>query len=332
MSSFSHYHAPVGFLNDPNGLVFHQGVWHLYHQHNPFDKVWGNMTWGHATSKDLMQFTFQGDVLRPDERGVIYSGCGLLNLRGCFGLPTDALLFFYTSAGGIDEKYGRDGVFTQRMAYSLDGGETLIKYEGFELPEMEKETRDPKVFWHEESGAYIMVLYLADARFLILRSEDLLHWERTQELDFPPMWECPDLVCLRDAESGVKKWAFLSADGYYFIGDFDGHTFTPETKLLSLYGSKLPYAAQTYSNVPGRVVQLSWLRTENRGEEWTGVMSAARELSLGKDADGWYIRQQFARELVGAVRDKNGETVISDALAEERISADGRTLTAVQLW
>lgn len=327
-----HYHAPFGFINDPNGCIYSEGIWHVYHQHNPFDTVWGNMTWGHAVSSDLVHFHFVSDVLFPDQDGVMYSGCGIRNERKAFGLPGEALLFFYTCAGGVEDTFSRDGCFTQRMAYSLDEGRTLEKYPGWEIPVMEKETRDPKVFWHEGSGSYCMVLYLAGNRFGLLRSADLQHWDLVQELDFPPMWECPDLIRLRDETSDREKWAFLSADGYYYLGSFDGYAFRGEGGMQKLYEGGLPYAAQTFSGVEGRTVQICWLRTENRGEIWTGMMGLPRELSLGKDRDGFYIRQSFVREAEGFLDRKDGFLIAEDRFVRESISPDGLLLKAGQLW
>ena len=321
-----HYHAPYGFINDPNGCVYADGVWHLFHQHNPMNSAWGNMSWGHAVSRDLVHFTFVGDAIWPDRRGVMFSGCGIKNDRKCFGLPEDALLFFYTSAGGFGLTSCKESCFTQRLAYSLDGGKTLIKKEDWEIPFIEKETRDPKVFWHEESGHFVMPLYLNDKRFGIYVSEDMETWERTQEMDYPPMWECPDLLRLKG--EGTEKWAFLSADGLYFIGSFDGRTFTPEGEMQKLYSNELPYAAQTWSGTGDRVVQIAWLRTKNRGELWTGMMGVPRELTLGKDSQGFYIRQRFVAEAEPYLKGGAAE----DRYVREEIDPSGRLLTARQLW
>lgn len=324
-----HYHAPYGSLNDPNGLVYHKGLWHMYHQHNPMDNVWGNMSWGHAVSKDLIHFSFQGDVLFPEAGGTMFSGCGLENTRGQFSLPEDALLFYYTFAAE-EKKAGDSGPerhFTQRIAYSTDGGRTLIKSPDWELPTIAPENRDPKIFYHEASKAYIMSLYIDENRFMILRSENLRNWETSQEMSFPPMWECPDLI-----ELSEDKWAFMSADGYYFIGSFDGFSFTPETPMRSLYANSIPYAAQSFSGVSDRVISTAWLRTENHGENWHGMMSVPREMTLGKREDGLYIRQSFVREATPYVKEEAGRSVIEDAFIREELDAEGYQLTVKQLF
>lgn len=324
-----HYHAPYGSLNDPNGLVYYDGLWHMYHQHNPFDNVWGNMSWGHSVSKDLIHFSFAGDVLFPDNEGVMFSGCGLVNERGAFSLPKNALLFFYTLASeepapGEAEPHR---FFTQRLAYSLDNGYTLIKYPEWKLDTYESENRDPKIFWHNETSAYIMSLFLTKNRFAIFRSEDLKNWTKTCEVDYPPMWECPDLLRLSD-----EKWAFMSADGFYFIGSFDGFSFKPETEMKKLYANDMPYAAQSYSNTDGRIISVAWLRTGNHGENWHGMMSVPRELSLGCDPEGYYIRQSFVPELSGFIKENKDSFIIEDEYIRETLDKDGHMLLTEQLF
>ncbi|MDD7702003.1 MAG: glycoside hydrolase family 32 protein [Lachnospiraceae bacterium] len=326
-----HYHAPYGFLNDPNGFTNQNGQWILYHQHNPMDRQWQNMSWGSSYSTDGLHYHFRGDVLLPDRSGSSFSGCSLLNERGLLGLPKDAILFFYTYAGRnplIHEgkKHKGDVHFTQRLAYSLDGGETLLPYPAFELAEYTRENRDPKILWHEASKSYIMVLFLEANAFAILRSTDLLHWEKTQEFSYPPMWECPDLFCLRRGEEEV--WAFTSADGFYYLGSFDGREFHEIQEMQSLFDTKgvSPYASQTAFGTDGRIVQISWLRTENHGELWNGLMSIPREFTLGGEEGSYYIKQEFIWESSSFTKEIDGRTVISDRLARESLDAEGRIL------
>lgn len=317
-----HYTAPYGWLNDPNGLVYENGTYHLYYQHNPMDTDWENMSWGHAVSKDLVHFKYCSDVMFPDSYGTVYSGCAVLNERGCFQLPRTAILYFYTAAGGRGDQSSRQA-FTQRMAYSLDHGRTLIKYDGFRMAHMEGENRDPKIFRHEESGAYIMVLYLSESRFGIFRSKDLKSWEETDIFSCPPMWECPDLFQVT-GENGMKKWAFMSADGFYCLGSFDGRKFIPETEMRCLYQSKYPYAAQSFSGVGSRVLSIAWLRLEQKGKNHKGAMSAVRELFLAKDQTGFYIKQVFAKEYASYCVQAGGVVIIEDEEIRESISLDGK--------
>ena len=176
-----HFTPQTGWMNDPNGLVYAEGVYHLYFQHNPFDVQWENMSWGHAVSRDLLHWEQKDDVLFPDETGTMFSGSGIVNDRKMLGLPEDALVFFYTAAGN-NNKWSAGKQFTQRIAYSTDGGETLHKIDKGVLPTVCKENRDPKVFWHEKSGAYIMTLWLEENDFGIFRSTDLLKWEQTDSV------------------------------------------------------------------------------------------------------------------------------------------------------
>ncbi len=304
-----HFTADRGWINDPNGLVYHDGTWHLFFQHNPVNTEWENMSWGHAVSRDLLHWRQMDTVMYPDEHGMIYSGCGLVNEREMFGLPKDALLFFYTAAGNTS-RWSEGKQFVQRMAYSLDGGKSLVKYRDWELrlyPEAEKgqegnlpkaafENRDPKIFWHEDSGAYIMVLFADAHDFVILRSGNLEDWEKTQHLTFEAAWECPDLMKLK-ADDGTEHWVFWSADGFYFPGEFDGFKFTVLDGPKMAYGTKLPYAAQTYSGIADRTVSVAWLRTRQEGKLYTGAMAVPRELSLVKTGDSYRLRLAPVREL-----------------------------------
>lgn len=283
-----HFTACTGWINDPNGLVYQNGTYHLYYQYNPFGVQWGNMCWGHAVSHDLLHWQQEAVALYPDENGMMYSGSGIRNDREMLGLPEEALLFFYTAAGGRNAWSG-ERLFTQRMAYSLDGGRTLQKTDRGMVPTIGNDSRDPKVFWHKESQAYVMVLWLSGNDFGILRSADLESWKLSDRVTLPEAWECPNLVCLTE-ENGEKHWAFSSADGFYFWGKFDGYHFTPEEGDAfvqhMLYANRLAYAAQTYSGVPGRTVFVPWLRLHNAGRTYTGAMGIPRELSAHRSADG----------------------------------------------
>ena len=289
-----HFTPQYGWMNDPNGLVYAEGVYHLYFQHNPFDVQWENMSWGHAVSRDLLHWEQKDDVLFPDETGTMFSGSGIVNDRKMLGLPEDALVFFYTAAGN-NNKWSAGKQFTQRIAYSTDGGETLHKIDKSVLPTVCKENRDPKVFWHEKSGAYIMTLWLEENDFGIFRSTDLLNWEQTDRLTFKEAWECPDLVCLKD-EKGNETWMFWSADGFYFWGEFDGYQFQTDGVRHAAYINKIAYAAQTYSNTGNRVISVPWLRFPNRGRNYTGAMGLPREFSVAYKNGEKVLRQEPVRE------------------------------------
>ncbi len=282
-----HFTAEAGWINDPNGLVYADGVYHLYYQWNPFGTEWGNMHWGHAVSRDLITWEHRPVALQPDEFGTVYSGCGWQDRENAAGFGKDALLFYYTAAGGSNQwSIDSENQHTQRLAVSTDGGETLKKV-GTVIEHMKSENRDPKVFWHEESGAYIMVLYLDGTEFAIFRSKDLVHWQESQRFSAERMWECPGLFDLPvEGKPGEQKWVFWSADGYYQIGSFDGYAFHAETEVLTGYDTKLGYAAQTFAGVEDRVISMTWLRTQQDAGGFRGMMAIPTELSLKDGADG----------------------------------------------
>ncbi len=294
-----HFAPVVGWHNDPNGMVYADGFYHLYYQWNPYGCGWGNMHWGHVKSKDLYHWEQVGMAMSPDEKGTVYSGCGLQDKDNLVGYGKDALLFFYTAAGGRNQwSVDAGNLFTQRLAYSTDGGKTLQHSDRFFMPNVINENRDPKIFYHEASKAFIMVLYLDGYDFAIYRSRNLTDWEETQRISVPGMWECPDLLEL-DVKNvpGEKKWVFWSADGYYQTGEFDGYTFKAESARKSAYASALPYAAQTYSGIEGRVISMAWLRMKNERGNYRGLMSLPTELSLEKVGDDYKVCFAPAKEL-----------------------------------
>ena len=308
-----HFAAHYGWINDPNGLVYHDGTYEMYYQCNPQGVEWGNMTWGHARSGDLLHWQERTPVLHPDENGAMYSGCGLRNDRGLLGLSRDALLFFYTAAPSrADRKKGKE--FTIRFAYSPDGGETLVKTGEPVLASAELENRDPKVFWHEESEAYIMLLWLKGNEFSIWRSEDLRKFTLSQRLSLEGGFECPDLVRLpvydEDGQpTGETRWMFWEAAGNYYIGDFDGYTFTQTEERKNAYANPLPYAAQTWSGTPDdSVLSLSWLRTSCIRRQTTGVMALPRVFSLVKKGEKLLLKQSLPQRIGDAC---GGETPIA---------------------
>ena len=308
-----HFTPPYGWMNDPNGLVYHDGIYELYYQHNPIGIDWNCMTWGHARSSDLFQWNDLGDVLEPDENGPMFSGCAVRNDHECLDLPKNALIFFYTAAG----HYSRESAgkpYTIRLAYSLDGGKTLIKRDGLQdngaiIESLAVENRDPKVFWHAESSAYILVLWLEGNDFGIWRSIDLEHFTMTQRLTLEGGNECPDLFKLQVHNAcDESKWVFWSADGYYYIGDFDGYEFHQEQERKCAYikgaDGILPYAAQTWSGI-NNVLSISWLRTKCVARTTTGVMSIPKELYLIRKGGIDILQQRFPKTITGIFENKN---------------------------
>ncbi|MDO4273645.1 MAG: glycoside hydrolase family 32 protein [Eubacteriales bacterium] len=319
-----HFSPEVGWHNDPNGMVYADGVYHLYYQWNPYGVHWGNMHWGHVQSIDLIHWEYKPAALVPNELGTMYSGCGIVDKDNLAGCGENALLFYYTAAGGRNQ-WSRDAgnLFTQRLAYSVDGGETLIPSDKFLMEHMVNENRDPKVFYHDKSKAYIMVLYLDGNEFALYRSENLLEWKETQRLEIPGMWECPDLFELKvENMPGQSKWVFWSADGYYVVGNFDGFRFAAEGDRKMAYSTRLPYAAQTFSGTPGRVISMAWLRMNNDRGNYRGLMSLPTELFLINENGEYVTGFRPAEEISGA----EGE---SQELTGETFAPEGK---AVRLY
>lgn len=295
-----HFAPEIGWHNDPNGLIYADGVYHLYYQWNPYGVIWGNMHWGHAVSKDLIKWEHKPMVMEPDQYGTIYSGCGWQDKDNIAGFGENTLLFFYTASGGCNQwSIDARNQHTQRLAISTDGGETLQRIDGTILPHIAGGNRDPKIFYHKKSNAYIMVLFLDEYEFAIFRSADLTHWEETQRFSAEKMRECPDLFELAvDNSTDERKWVFWSADGYYLVGDFDGYRFTPQSEVLCAYSTIMAYAAQTYAGVEDRVISVAWLRLANDRGNYRGLMSIPTELSLLKTNNGYKLRFRLPKELL----------------------------------
>jgi len=283
-----HFSARQNWHNDPNGLVYHAGRWHLFFQHNPEATVWGNMTWGHAVSDDLVHWNQVEHALHPDELGTMFSGSAVVDELDTSALGEETLLAFYTAAGNHVEP---PKPYTQCLAYSTDGGDTWLKFdENPIVPWIEAHNRDPKVVRHSPTRSWIMALYLADDRYCLLRSTDAKRWERIQNISLEHDSECPDFFPLLD-EEGIERWVFWGGSGTYLVGDFDGTVFAPCSKVQTCeYGSN-GYAAQTWSNAPrGRRIQISWMSGGRYPEmPFNQQMSFPVELSLRGSNDDWTL-------------------------------------------
>ncbi len=219
-----HFSAKKGWLNDPNGLVYSNGQYHMFYQHNPFGEQWGNMTWGHATSPDLVHWTEHSPALAADPTGVKFSGTAVIDFNNTAGLqsgPTPTMALFYTSVGSFD----------QRMAYSNDSGRSFRYYDGNPvLPSQSgADDRDPQVFWHEDSNKWVQVVWVAGHNgnpqsYQFFGSQNLTDWTYLSET--PNFFECPDFFQLPvNGNPNDKRWVLSGADGGYQIGNFDGTTF-----------------------------------------------------------------------------------------------------------
>ena len=264
-----HHTAAYGWMNDPNGMFYKNGVWNLYFQHNPYGSQWENMTWGHSTSKDLMHWKYEGDAILPDVIGTIFSGSAVVDKNNTAGFGEGAVVALYTSAGENQ---------TQSMAYSTDGGKTFTKYAGNPvITSNVPDFRDPHMFWNEDIKKWNLIL-AAGQQMNIYTSDNLKDWKYESSFgtgygNHDGVWECPDLMKLKVRGTDKEKWMLIcninpggpfgGSATQYFVGDFDGHKFTcdskPEVTKWMDYG-KDHYATVTFDNAPeGRHVALAWM-------------------------------------------------------------------------
>ncbi len=309
-----HFTSLKGWNNDPNGMVFYDGEYHLYFQHNPLDVVWGNMTWGHAVSKDMVHWKQLKHAILPYKDGTIFSGTAVVDHNNSLGKNTKenkAIVAFYTHAQNSKSNW-----FYQSAAYSLDNGRSftlinegngIVQNQGFDRGE-----RDPKVFWHEESKKWIMILWvkrgndtftgpdtgpgnvtkLGKVRFF--ESNDLVNWRKLFDFDRNWVYECMDMVELPvDGDKSNKKWLLYDASFDYEIGDFDGKSFTTDGKVGKGDLGKHYYAAQTFNNSPDdRVIIIGWLATRDKNifienkTSWNQQMSFPSKMELKTTKEG----------------------------------------------
>jgi fructan beta-fructosidase len=307
-----HFTTKLGWNNDPNGLVYYQGEYHLFYQHNPFGLNWGNMYWGHAISNDLLHWEELGDALEPDGLGAMFSGSAVVDWENTADLQSGfehTLVCFYTSAGG-SLTWSEGKPFVQSIAYSNDRGRTWTKYANNPVVKhIVSANRDPKVIWHQPTRRWVMALYLDKNDYALLVSPDLKQWEQTCTVQIPGGAECPDFFDLPvDGNPAHTRWVLWSAHGNYLLGDFDGTQFVPDGGVQSIWGgpwsdaATIPsssYAAQTWSDIPpedGRRIQICWLLASLPGMPFTNAMTFPTELTLKTTANGirlnsWPIRE-----------------------------------------
>ena len=313
-----YHHTPLyGWMNDPNGMFYKDGKWHLYYQWNPYGSKWQNMTWGHAVSSDLINWEMLPAAITPDALGAIFSGSAAVDHTGSAGFGKDAVVAMYTTAGHSQ---------MQSIAHSDDDGLTFEVFPGNPVITMDSEARDPKIFWNEATGQWNMVLaHALDHEILFFSSPDLKNWTQTDAFGkigaTGGVWECPDLFQLEVDGTGEKKWVLIvnlnpggpfgGSATQYFIGDFDGKKFTPlknsngeiVTKWMD-YG-KDHYATVTWSDAPdGRHVALGWMSNWEYADrvpttQYRSGNTIPRDLKLFKAPDGeLYIASSPSPELL----------------------------------
>lgn len=312
-----YHHTPVyGWMNDPNGMFYKDGVYHLYFQYNPYGSMWANMTWGHSTSTDLTHWTYEGTAIVPDAWGAIFSGSCVVDKDNTAGFGKGAVVAFYTSAKSTP--WG--DVQSQSMAYSLDNGKTFIKYEHNPiLTSTERDFRDPKVFWYAPGKHWVMMLAVGQ-EMQIYSSGNLKEWK--EESSFGAMqgahggvWECPDLVEVAVEGSKEKKWVLIcnlnpggpfgGSAAQYFVGSFDGKKFVNEspTQTKWLDWGKDNYATVTWSNAPaGRCIALGWMSNWQYANnvpttQYRSANTLARDLTLYRAGGELYLKSKPSPEI-----------------------------------
>ena len=319
-----YHHTPVyGWMNDPNGMFYKDGVYHLYFQYNPYGSVWGNMHWGHSTSIDLMHWNFEGCAIVPDAWGAIFSGSCVVDHNNTAGFGKGAVVAFYTSAKATP--WG--DVQSQSMAYSLDNGKTFTKYEGNPiLTSSEKDFRDPKIFWYAPGKHWVMILAVGQ-HMEIYSSVNLKEWKKESEFGAMQgahggVWECPDLVEIPVEGTREKKWVLIcnlnpggpfgGSAAQYFVGSFDGKKFVNEspTQTKWMDWGKDNYATVTWNNAPdGRCIALGWMSNWQYANnvptrQYRSANTLARDLTLYREGQELYLKSTPSVEVKKARGEK----------------------------
>jgi len=329
-----HFSSKRGWISDTNGLVYYNGEYHLYYQHNPYG--WDhsrndyNKTWGHAVSTDLVHWTELPDVIHPDHLGSIYSGSAVVDEDNTTGFQTGKekpIVAVYTSAGGRTP-WSEGKPFSQSIAYSDDRGRTFIPYEGNPvLPNIEYINRDPRVIWHDPTSQWVIVLHFHGRAMAFFTSDDLKTWKKQSEFESPYLIDCPELFQLAvDGNENNKKWIIHGGSGAYYVGDFDGKKFKPETEIIQYNYGNCFYASQTFSNVPkGRRIQLAWGTIPMEGMPFNQQLLFPVELTLRTTEEGLRmfaypvkeIESIYAKEYTRSDIDLTpGQSILSDVNGE----------------
>lgn len=315
-----HFTPAIHWMNDPNGLVYHRGEYHLFYQFNPFGNRWGHMSWGHAISKDLIHWQHLPLAIPEEKDTMIFSGTCISDRYNSSGFADQPgripLIAIYTA-------HIENVSQSQHLAYSLDDGRTWTKYNKNPVLDIDsKEFRDPQVFWYAPQKKWVMSVVLAtDKKIRFYSSQNLKQWQQMSEFgpsgDVNGIWECPDLFEVPVAgEPGKSKWVLMHSPSpymQYFVGEFDGTTFKNENPANNIfrpdYGPDY-YAAITYKNLPENSfpVSIGWVNNWNYANDipttpWKSAMSLPRKLSLKKINNEWILLQQ-PLDIVRSLRQK----------------------------
>lgn len=315
-----HFTPKEHWMNDPNGMVFYNGVYHLFFQYYPGASVWGPMHWGHATSKDLVNWEEQPIALYPDKLGYIFSGSAVVdknNTSGFGSAKKPPLIAIFTQHDTAGERAHTKTFQNQSIAYSTNGGKTWVKYKNNPVLKNpgDEDFRDPKVMWYAEGNEWMMTLAVKD-HVEFYSSPNLKDWTKQGEFGrgigaHGGVWECPDLISFDD--NGKTVWVLIvsinpggpngGSATQYFVGNFDGKTFTPFNDKIKWidYGPD-DYAGVTWSNTGDRKIFLGWMSNWAYGQlvptsEWRGAMTIPRNLSLVHVGDEIYVTSKPVVEL-----------------------------------
>ncbi len=324
-----YHHTPAyGWMNDANGLVFKDGEYHLYFQYNPYGSVWGNMHWGHSVSRDLVHWQHLPVAIERDTMGHIFSGSCVVDARNDAGTGTNNIIAFYTSHRSTQPGHQRQ---VQCMAYSSDNGRTFTKYEGNPIItpfDGLENFRDPKVFWYAPQEKWVMIVS-ADKNMRFYESRNLKDWTYMSEWGEgygpqPNQFECPDFIQLPvDGDKQRMKWVMIvninpgfvygGSGTMYFVGDFDGHRFTCDTKpdcVKWLDWGKDHYATVCFSNTGDRTIAVPWMSnwqyanlTPSKGQ-YRSANALPRELNLYTAADGQLLLSAAPVKELSSLRGK----------------------------
>ena len=310
-----HFTPEQKWMNDPNGLVYSNGKYHLFYQYYPDSTVWGPMHWGHAVSKDLLTWEHKPIALFPDKHGLIFSGSAVIDKENTSGFGTiekPAMVAIFTYHDMEGEQSGKKDFQTQGIAYSLDDGDSWTKYDGNPVIGNDgiKDFRDPKVFWNDKEQNWTMLVVAGD-HLQIWNSPNLKEWKKVSEFGKEKgahggVWECPDLFPLKIEGSDEEKWVLLisinpgapngGSGTQYFIGDFDGTTFTTdqtENKWIDL--GRDNYAGVTYNDAPNNErIFIGWMSNwdyarDTPTEKWRSAMTVPRKLTLREIEDEVFL-------------------------------------------
>lgn len=355
-----HFSPEANWMNDPNGMVYYEGEYHLFYQYYPDSTVWGPMHWGHAISKDLIHWEHLPIALYPDSLGLIFSGSAVIDWNNTTGFgskenPPMVAIFTYHNMEG--EKTGRNDFQTQGIAYSLDKGRTWTKYSGNPvLPNPGiRDFRDPKVSWNKEMNKWIMV-FAAHDRVKFYSSSNLKEWTHASDFGMElgahsGVWECPDLYPIKVEGSDETKWILMvsinpggpngGSATQYFVGNFDGRSFIPEIEGTNWVDwGRDNYAGVTWSDIPasdGRRLFLGWMSNWDYANVvpttiWRSTMTFPREIKL-KKVDGKFLLTSIPVKELELIREPNtSSTIQSETISgEKEIDLNGVNLSQCEI-